>query len=114
MNNIVNMFSVEMSDAQAIALAGNPLVAQVEEVATVHLSEVQTLPPPPPLDWMQLWNLDRIDQFSTSESSAYQFCERARDVIAYIPDSGVMGGHQEFLDPATGGFSDKNRRMLWG
>lgn len=46
MNHIVNLLSVDMTEAQATALASNPLVAAVEEVAEVHLSTIQTLPPP--------------------------------------------------------------------
>ncbi len=102
MNHAINMFSVEMTEPQATALALNPLVKWVEEVGGVYLSTIQTLPPPSPLNWMVLWNLDRIDQWSTFDSNQYQYCEQARDVIAYVPDTGVMGDHQEFIDPATG------------
>lgn len=102
MNHIINLFSIEMTESQAAALALNPHVADVEEVAQVHFSTVQTLPPPAPLNNLNLWNLDRIDQYGTQNSSAYQYCEQARDVIAYMVDTGVMGDHQEFIDPATG------------
>lgn len=102
MNHIISLFSVDMSEAQAAALALNPHVLDVEEVAEVHLSTIQTLPPPAPLNTLDLWNLDRIDQYGTQNSNAYQYCEQARDVIAYMVDTGVMGDHQEFIDPNTG------------
>jgi subtilisin family serine protease len=102
MNNIMNLFSVEMTEAQATALARHPWIADVEEVAEVHLSTIQPLPPAPPLNNLHLWNLDRIDQYGTADSNAYQYCEQARDVIAYMIDTGVMGDHQEFINPATG------------
>src|SRR5688572_4837634 len=46
-------FSVEMSEAQAVALSRNPQVAYVEEDAVVEGASVQTNP---------TWALDRIDQ----------------------------------------------------
>lgn len=99
MNNTARIFSVKMTEAQATVLARHPFVLQVEEVGEMYLSEVQTLPPPAPLNGLPLWHLDRTDQWGTANSNLYQFCERGRDVVAYIADVGVMGDHQEFRRP---------------
>ena len=99
LNNAAQIFTVEMNEHQAEAMSHNPHVLQIEENAPVHLSAIQNLPPPAPLNWMDLWNLDRIDQWGTANSNMYQYCERARDVTAYIADTGVMGDHQEFRNP---------------
>ena len=64
-------FSVQMSDAQAAALARHPLVDFVEEVALIHDSSERTLPSD-----NSLWNLDRIDQATPSFDHKYQFCEK--------------------------------------
>jgi serine protease len=95
-NNTASIFSASLNEVQAQAIAQHPAVLHVEEVGKVYLSEVQPLPPPAPLNALNLWNLDRIDQWGTANSNAYQFCERGRDVIAYMADMGVMGTHQEF------------------
>ena len=97
MNNAANIFSMKATPQKAAALAHNPFVLSVEEVDEVYLSAVQTLPPPFPIGGKSLWNLDRIDQLSPTLDNRFQYCERARDVTAYIADYGVMGDHQEFL-----------------
>jgi serine protease len=100
MNNAASIFSIEATEQQAAAIARNPFVLQVEEVGEVYPSAVQTLPPPSTINLQgkTLWNLDRIDQWGTADSNAYQYCERGASVHAYIVDYGIMGTHQEFLN----------------
>ena len=102
MNAALNIFSTEMSDAQAERLARHPLVSHVEEVTDGHLSAIQNLPQPPynntgtDLNELDLWGLDRLDQWGTGSLYNYQYCERASDVIVYVVDTGVSRNHQEF------------------
>ncbi|HYI07777.1 MAG TPA: hypothetical protein VEK57_01795 [Thermoanaerobaculia bacterium] len=64
LDNAAQIFTVEMNEHQAEAMSHNPHVLQIEENAPVYLSAIQNLPPPAPLNWMDLWNLDRIDQWA--------------------------------------------------
>ena len=98
MNNAASIFSIQATEQQAAAISHNPFVLQVEEVDEVYPSTVQSVPSSQTYGGRYLWNLDRIDQWGTANSSLYQYCERARDVTAYMVDYGVQGTHVEFLN----------------
>ncbi len=87
-------FAVEMTDAQATALAHDPMVRFVEEAAVVHLSSDQPLPGD-----HSLYFLDRLD---SSYDDHYYYCEKGADVIAYVIGTGTWVDHSEFQ---TGGSS---------
>lgn len=81
-------FAVRMTDAQANALAHDPMVRFVEEAAAVHLSSDQTLPSDD-----SLYFLDRLDG---SQNQHYYYCEKGADVIAYVIGTGTWVDHSEF------------------
>jgi hypothetical protein len=87
----VTAFSANLTEAQALAIAGNPLVEFVEEVAVVHPSSNQPLPTD-----NSLWHLDRIDQNSNTSDYQYNFCERGGGEYVYMIGSGVYRDHVEF------------------
>jgi hypothetical protein len=87
----VTAFSANLTQTQALALAGNPLVEFVEEVAVVHPSSSQQLPTD-----NSLWHLDRIDQASHTSDYQYNFCERGGGEYVYLIGTGVYRDHQEF------------------
>ncbi|HEX8424298.1 MAG TPA: S8 family peptidase, partial [Pyrinomonadaceae bacterium] len=80
-------FSVEMSEAQAVALSRNPQVAYVEEDAVVEATSTQTNPS---------WALDRIDQRERPLDARYNYANAGTGVNAYVIDSGIRYTHQEF------------------
>lgn len=99
MNNAASLYSVEMTAAQADSLARDPRVLFVEENGYGDLSSLRTLPSGPQgPNWPYgaLWNLDRIDQTSTTYDNRYYYCEKGANVIAYMPDTGIMASHIEF------------------
>ncbi len=101
MNNTASIFSVELTDPEALRLSRHPLVLSVEEVAYVRVSGGINLPAgagTTPTSGV-LWNLDRIDQTSPTPNLRYNYCERAAGVIAYVVDTGVLRTHSEFLRP---------------
>jgi subtilisin family serine protease len=85
--NALRGFSVEMSEAQAVALSRNPKVAFVEEDAEVQGASTQTNAP---------WPLDRLDQRNPIPSNSYTYESDGRGVNAYIIDGGIRYTHQEF------------------
>ncbi|HEY0101813.1 MAG TPA: S8 family serine peptidase [Pyrinomonadaceae bacterium] len=80
-------FSVEMNEAQAVALSRSPHVAYVEEDAVVEGASVQTNPS---------WALDRIDQRHLPLDTKYSYANSGAGVNAYIIDGGIRYTHQEF------------------
>ena len=86
-------FSVEMTEAQAKKLAGNPDVDYVEQNKTVRISGTQPNP---------TWGLDRIDQRDLPLDKSYTYPSSA-GVTAYIIDTGVRQTHQDFGGRARSG-----------
>ncbi|MGW0434170.1 S8 family peptidase [Micromonospora sp. NPDC003197] len=91
----LNGFQVHLTEFAARRLAQDPAVAYVEQDRTVQPTTVQTNAP---------WNLDRIDQPALPMNSTYSFTSAGTGVKAYIIDSGVQIGHQDFGGQAIYGY----------
>jgi len=105
-------FSIQMPEAAAIALSHEPRVEYVEEDGLVTLDTNQSGAD---------WGLDRIDQ-RAGLSGNYTFANvnTGTGVQAYIIDTGIQTGHQEFrnswgvsrvindVDVTGGNFNDCN------
>ncbi|GIF11034.1 S8 family peptidase [Actinoplanes teichomyceticus] len=97
----VRGFHARMSRAQAARLAGDPAVQYVEQDAVIGTSATQP---------GATWGLDRIDQRKRTLDRRYSY-RSAKDVTAYVIDTGVRTTHREFGGRATSGwdFVDDDR-----
>ena len=97
-NNTASIFSVELTEQEALRLSRHPLVLSVEEVGYIHLSGGINLPAGAGTTSSSgpLWNLDRIDQTNPTPNLRYNYCERGAGVIAYVVDTGILRTHSEF------------------
>lgn len=98
-NNTASIFSIELTEQEAVRLSRHPKVLSVEEVGYIRLSGGINLPAGAGTTATSgpLWNLDRIDQTSPDPNLRYNYCERGAGVIAYVVDTGVLRTHSEFL-----------------
>lgn len=84
--------SVEMTDADAQALAKDPRVKYVEEDSAVSAASTP-------------WGLDRVDQRSLPLNGTYAGSGTGAGVTAYVVDTGIYAAHADFGGRVTGGFS---------
>ncbi|SCL28252.1 S8 family peptidase [Micromonospora inyonensis] len=91
----LNGFEVRLSEPAARRLAADPAVAFVEQNHTVQILTTQFNAP---------WNLDRIDQRTTTLSGTYSYTSTGLGSTAYIIDSGFRHTHVEFGWRAGGGY----------
>ncbi|MFC4019546.1 S8 family serine peptidase [Micromonospora sp. GCM10011542] len=89
-------FEVNVGAAAASRIAADPAVAYVEQNHTVSISGTQPNPPS--------WGLDRVDQRNLPLNSSYTYPNTASNVRAYIIDTGVLYGHNDFGGRAVSGF----------
>jgi aqualysin 1 len=81
-------FSARLSPQALGALQRNPLVAYIEQDATVYLGgSTQT---------NATWGLDRIDQPGLPLNQTYTFGHTGLGVTAYVIDSGIRYAHVDF------------------
>ncbi|MFJ3901453.1 S8 family peptidase [Streptomyces sp. NPDC090025] len=97
-DSAVNGFSVNgLSETEAKRLAADPSVAKVVQNRRFTIDATQQDPPS--------WGLDRIDQTDPAGDRKYTYPDGAGDgVTAYVIDTGVRIGHQDFGGRATNGF----------
>ncbi|MGI5524734.1 S8 family peptidase [Micromonospora sp. CA-259024] len=89
-------FEVKVSASAAARIAADPAVAYVEQNHTVSIAGTQPNPPS--------WGLDRIDQRNLPLNSSYTYPNTASNVRAYVIDTGVLYGHNDFGGRAVSGF----------
>jgi serine protease len=92
-------FVATMTEADAIALAEDPMVAFVQEDGIVKASTTQS---------GATWGIDRIDQRSLPLSGTYVYNADGSGASAYIIDTGIRISHNEFGGRAHAGFSAIN------
>lgn len=83
----INGFSVEMSEADAEAMAQDYRVLFVEEDGVMTANATQTNPP---------WGLDRIDQRNLPLSGTYTYNWTGSGVRVYVIDTGIRTAHTQF------------------
>ncbi|MFI6782387.1 S8 family peptidase [Micromonospora sp. NPDC050276] len=89
-------FEVKVNASAAARIAADPAVAYVEQNHTVSIAGTQTNPPS--------WGLDRIDQRNLPLNSSYTYPNTASNIRAYVIDTGVLYGHNDFGGRAVSGF----------
>src|SRR5438093_970868 len=90
-------FAIEMSDADAQVLSGDPGVQFVEEDSLVSASATVSV--------SATWGLDRIDQRFLPLNGSYVSSETGAGVVAYVVDTGILAGHADFGDRVVAGFN---------
>ena len=89
-------FAIDNLPAAAAALlARDPRIVRVEEDELMTISESS-----------MSWGLDRIDQRSLPLDGSDTFTPDAKDVTAYIIDTGINFGHVDFGGRATAGIDE--------
>ena len=86
-SNAVHGFAVNMTEADARALAADPNVLMVEEDGVVNPHATQPTPP---------WHLDRIDQRDLPLNQLFSYTVTGKGVNAYVIDSGIRKTHNQF------------------
>ncbi|GGK81146.1 S8 family peptidase [Mangrovihabitans endophyticus] len=91
----VPALAVRMTATEARRVAADPAVAAVEPDQRVRIETVQR---------GATWNLDRIDQRSRALSRSYTPTDDGSAVHAYVIDTGIRIGHDEFQGRASYGY----------
>lgn len=88
-------FAASMPASSLQALQKNPNVAYIEPDQVIILSATQS---------PATWGLDRIDQRNLPLSNSYTYNNTGAGVTAYIIDTGILYGHNEFGGRASFGY----------
>jgi len=91
-------FAAVLSDRGLSDLAGDARVARIEPDGPVAASQLTSTTQSSPT-----WGLDRVDQ-ARGLSKSFTYTSTGRGVSAYIIDTGIRTGHEEFGARATSGY----------
>jgi subtilisin family serine protease len=91
--NTIQGFSVQMPEAEAMAMSTDSRIAFVEEDGEVSTAGVQNLTMGTPT---YQWGLDRIDQHDAPADGAYYYQRTGAGVSVYVFDTGIRTTHTEF------------------
>ncbi len=95
--DVINGFSIAMTEPQARALAADPEVAYVQQAHYMTVADTQTNPPN--------WGDDRIDQRDLPLSGGYTYPTNAgQGAHVYVLDTGINAGHTDFTGRVSGGY----------
>jgi subtilisin family serine protease len=89
-------FSATLNQGQLVALQHNPNVKWIEQDQVATVSGTQT---------GATWGLDRIDQRNLPLSTTYDYTPTGAGVHAYVIDSGIYTGHNDFGGRASIGYN---------
>jgi subtilisin family serine protease len=91
----LNGFAGALNAGQLRALRNHPDVAFIEQDQVMRTTTTQT---------GATWGLDRTDQRALPLSTTYSYTNTGAGVTAYVIDTGIDTGHQEFGGRASAGF----------
>ncbi|MGH3383438.1 MAG: S8 family peptidase [Nocardioidaceae bacterium] len=94
-NSALDGFTATMSESDAERLAADPDVAMVEVNQEFQIYDTQE---------DATWGLDRVDQRALPLDGTYTYATTAANVNAYIIDTGINLGHNDFEGRAQLGF----------
>jgi subtilisin family serine protease len=92
-------FSARLPDRALEALRNNPHVAYIEADQRVSIDATQS---------PATWGLDRIDQRNLPLNNSYTYTPTGQGVTAYVIDTGVLAGHNEFGGRVAAGYTAIN------
>ena len=89
-------FSATLSDQAVALLRGNPSVAYIEQDQTISIDAAES---------PATWGLDRIDQADRPLDTLYHYDRTGAGVRAFIIDTGILAGHNEFTGRLQAGYT---------